>query len=150
MGFRYFIEPKYKKSTYEKEEWHNKLKNGKNVVIYITSFYRWGTFTAMLSKNDVKEIEDLENVIINNYDDFQMHELNDGCSIEIVIDNEESYSEHEIKEIKNLIYCDPDKGFGYESDDSTTFDISILEDNGWEPYECEYGIIGGCFIESEP
>ena len=146
MGLRYLIEPKYKKSTYEKEEWHNKLKNGKNVVIHITTFYRCGTFTALLSKNDVKEIEHLENVIINNYDDFEMIDMIDGCSMYIEIDNEELYTSDEINEINKLIYCYDESNCEY---DESNFDIYEFENKGWECYDCEYGINGGCFIESE-
>ena len=152
MQTRYNIDPKYKKSTYEKEEWRNKLKNGKNVVIHIITFYRYGYFSANLSIDEADEIKnkEYEEIVLNNYDDFEMHELNDGCSLEIVIENEYKYSEDEIKEINCLIYCDKGETCGYESGEGNTFDICVLEDNGWESYECEYGIIGGCFIESEP
>lgn len=152
MQTRYNIDPKYKKSTYEKEEWRNKLKNGKNVVIHIITFYRYGYFSANLSNDEADEIKnkEYEEIVLNNYDDFEMHELNDGCSLEIVIENEYKYSEDEIKEINCLIYCDKGENCGYESGEGNTFDICVLEDNGWESYECEYGIIGGCFIECNP
>lgn len=153
MQNSYSIEPKYKKCTYEKEEWRNKLKNGKNVVIHITTFYRYGYFSANLSIDEADEIKNKEDeeIVLNNYDDFEMHELNDGCSLEIVIENEYKYNEDEIKEINCLIYC-YDEGICYNECDEKEyeFDICEFEENGWKSYECEYGIIGGCFIERNP
>jgi hypothetical protein len=147
MGHNYMIEARNKKSTYEKEEWHNKLKNGKNIIVEITTFYRWGTFTATLTKNDIKEIENLDRVIINNYDDFELIDMIDGCSAYIEITNENTYTKEELIEIKNLMYCyDGNKYTIEDEEEEPEFDICEFEENGWESYDCEYGIDGGCSI----
>ena len=154
MGHTYMLEAVNKKSVYEKEEWCHTLKNGVKVTVYITTYYRWGTFTATLTKNDIQEIEDFDPVIINNYDDFEMVELIDGCSMYIEIDEEDIYTKEELAEIKNLMY-------GYNGNEYTSceegeeeeepeFDIYEFEENGWESYDCEYGIVGGCHITDSP
>lgn len=152
MGHTYMLEAKNKKSTYEKEEWHHILKNGKNVIVEITTFYRWGTFTATLTKNELKEIENLDTVIINYYDDFEMVDMIDGCSAYIEITNENTYTKEELIEIKNLMYCyDGNKYTSIEDEeDEPEFDICEFEENGWESYDCEYGIVGGCHITDNP
>lgn len=139
MGHTYMIEALHKKSTYETEEWHNILENGKQVILYITTFYRWGSFTANLSKNEVKEIIELDEIIISNYDNYEMVDLIDGDSLSIKIKDEDSFNSTELDEINKLIYF-------YEGEYSE-FDICEFEKNGWDLYECEYGIVGGCYIE---
>ena len=147
MSRTYMIEAVNKKSSYEKEEWRHTLKNGAKVTVHITTFYRWGTFTATLSKNDIQEIKDLDQVIINNYDDFELVELTDGDSYTIEIEEENIYTKRELLEIKNLIYGY--NGIEYtsnEEEEEPEFDSYEFEENGWESYNCEYGIIGGCHI----
>ncbi len=152
MDHTYILEATNKKSTYEKEEWHHILKNGAKVIVYITTYYRWGTFTATLTKNELKEIENLDTVIINNYDDFEMIDMIDGCSMYIEIDEENIYTKKELLEIKNLMYCY--NGTEYTSiedaEEESEFDICEFEQNGWESYDCEYGIVGGCHITDNP
>ena len=155
MMKEYTIEPKYKKSVYEKEEWYNKLKNGKSVSVYITTYYRYGTFNVKLSNIDKQEITNNDEIILNNYEDFEMEELIDGCSLDIDIANESSYTNDEINEISKLIYCYNNEkgvydakleGSEEESEEENEFDICEFENNGWEHIESEYGIIGGCII----
>lgn len=155
MMKEYAIEPKYKKSVYEKEEWCNKLKNGKSVSVYITTYYRYGTFNVKLSNIDKQEITNNDEIILNNYEDFEMNELIDGCSLDIDIANESSYTNDEINEISKLIYCYNNEkdvydakleGSEEESEEENEFDICEFENNGWDHIESEHGIIGGCII----
>ena len=150
MSRRYMIEAANKKSSYEKEEWHHTLKNGAKVTVHITTFYRWGAFTAMLSKNEVKEIKKLDHVIINNYDDFELVELTDGDSYTIEIEEENIYTKKELEEINHLIYSYNGVDYTSNEEEEPEFDSYEFEENGWESYDCEYGIIGGCCITDDP
>ena len=151
MSHAYIIEASSKKSTYEKEEWHHTLKNGVDVTVYITTYYRWGTFTATLTKNDIKEIKELDTVIINYYDDFEMINMTDGCSMYIDIDKQDRYTKEELLEIKQLIYCYNGNDYTFEDEEEELeFDICEFEQNGWESYDTEYGIVGGCHITNNP
>ena len=143
---KYIIKPDYKKSVYEKEEWYNTLKNGRNVSIIVTSFYRSGSFEITLTEEEKDKIIGKDEICFDNYD-AEMIEMWDGCDLYVDIEKHDTFSDLEIKEINCLIYCNKDKGCEYESDEGNVYDIEILENNGWDQYDTTYGFSCGCILE---
>jgi hypothetical protein len=143
---KYIIKPNYKKSVYEKEEWNNTLKNGKKVSIIITTFYRSGSFEISLTNEEKDEIIGKNEICFDNYY-AEMIEMWDGCDLYVDIDKYDTFSESEIKEIKTLIYCNNNQQYEYESDEENSFDIEILENNGWISFDTTYGFSCGCILE---
>jgi hypothetical protein len=165
---KYIIEPNYKKSTYQTEEWVNKLKNGKPVIIHVTSFYRWGTFEISLTEEEKNEILKKESIEFDDYEEFEMHEMWDGCDLYVEIQNEENFTNQEIKEIKCLIYCNQeDKECKYQNNSESesesksqeeseseneceynnVYDECVMCDNGWEEWDTSYGFSTGCVLK---
>ena len=147
----YKIMADYKKSTYQEEHWINKLKNGKMVMIHVTTFFRWGTFEINLTDQEKDKILANEHIILNNYD-FSLEEMWDGCSFYVEINNEKSYSLEEIHEIKCLIYCEDfvnSTNCEYESNNSEDFQEEILESNGWDLEDTIYGISTSCNLTQQ-
>ena len=138
----YKVTASYKKSTYQKEEWVNKLSTGKHVTYYITTYFRWGDFEVELTDNEKKNIlENDDTVIMNNYS-ASVNELWDGVSHHEEIKDEEKYTSDEMKEIKKLLfYSKEDDEY---RDEDYGIDIDLLEENGWDLDDTEYGINGGC------
>lgn len=143
----YKISANYKKSTYQEEHWVNKLKNGRYVTIYVTTFFRWGTFEITLTDQEKKEILKKEEIILNNYV-CAMEEMWDGCDRYIEIQEKDTYSSEEIKEIHRLMYCEDIKNSDYEYDsDNDEFQEDILDANGWDLDDTIYGFTCGCILE---
>ena len=143
----YKISANYKKSTYQEEHWVNKLKNGRYVTIYVTTFFRWGTFEITLTDQEKKEILKKEEIILNNYV-CAMEEMWDGCDRYIEIQEKDTYSSEEIKEIHRLMYCEDIKNSDYEYDsDNDEFQEDILDTNGWDLDDTIYGFTTGCILE---
>ena len=46
------------------EEISKKLKNGKPVIIHVTTFYRWGTFEIVLTEKQKEEIKKYNMVVV--------------------------------------------------------------------------------------
>jgi len=159
VATKYIIEPNYKKSTYQTEEWVNKLKNGKPVIIHVTTFYRWGTFEIVLTEKQKEEILKKESIEFDDYEEFEMHEMWDGCDLYVEIQNEENFTKQEIKEIKCLIYCDKNEECKYqnnsqeesdsecECENNNIYDECVMYDNGWEEWNTMYGFSTGCTLK---
>ena len=144
----YKITANYKKSTYQEEHWVNKLKNGRYVTLYVTTFFRWGTFEVSLTDQQKKEILEKEDIILNDYH-CSMEEMWDGCERYIELQEEDSYSPEEIKQIHRLMYCEDldDSGYEYDSDNDE-FQEDILDANGWDLDDTIYGFTTGCELEN--
>ena len=143
----YKITADYKKSTYQEEHWVNKLKNGRYVTIYVTTFFRWGTFEITLNDQEKKEILKKEEIILNNYV-CAMEEMWDGCDRYVEIQEKDTYSSEEMKEIHRLMYCEDIENSDYEYDsDNDEFQEDILDANGWDLDDTIYGFTCGCILE---
>ena len=105
----YQISAKYKKATYEEEHWFNNI-NGKKVELHVTSYYRWGTFTINLTDSQKEQILKKENIVLNDYD-YEFGEMWDGDSRDVEIQNEDQYTEEELKNINDTLYEDEDEIF---------------------------------------
>jgi hypothetical protein len=110
------------KNMVQNEIFTNTLSTGKLVTITVTTIFRWGCFEIELTNKEKEEISLLDEVELNNYDS-ELIEMDDGCSIDLFITNEDEMTEDEIKEISE-----------------TTEDLndSILEENGWYFSDTQY------------
>lgn len=143
----YKISADYKKSTYQEEHWVNKLKNGRYVTLYVTTFFRWGTFEITLTDQEKKEILKKKDIILNNYV-CAMEEMWDGCDRFVEIQEKDTYSAEEMKEIYCLMYCEDINNSDYEYDsDNDEFQEDILDTNGWDLDDTIYGFTTGCILE---
>ena len=145
----YEITSDYKKSTWQEEYWTNQLKNGKNVILRVTTIFRWGTFEITLTDKEKQEISEKSLITLNDYE-FSLVEMLDGWHDDIEIQDENNYSADEIQEINCLIYCEdfqntPD--YEYDSDNGDDFQEDILETNGWDLDDTIYIISSGCILK---
>ena len=60
------------------------------------------------------------------------------------------YTKKELAEINHLIYSYNGVDYTSNEEEEPEFDSYEFEENGWESYDCEYGIIGGCCITDDP
>ena len=110
------------KNMVQNEIFTNTLSTGKLVTIMVTTVFRWGCFEIELTNKEKEEISLLDEIELNNYDS-ELIEMDDGCSMDLFITNEDEMTEDEIKEISE-----------------TTEDLndSILEKNGWYFSDTQY------------
>lgn len=147
----YNISAEYKKSTYQTEHWSNIISTGKYVTLLVTTYFRWGSFEIILTDKEKEEILKKESIVINDYD-CSCNELIDGCSQDDEIENEEQYTEEELREIKKLIYwyqeeTDDEMNEEYDSEEEYILDMDVLEANGWDLSDTTYGIDSTCELE---
>lgn len=133
----YKISANYKKSTYEEEHWINTINN-KRVDLHVTCYYRWGTFTINLTNSQKDKILKEKSIVLNDYD-FELNEMWDGDCRYVEIQNEDTYSEEEIKNINKTLYEDEDE----------VFDDDFMESNGWYIDKTIYGISCECMLEND-
>lgn len=133
---QYLIEPKYKKSVCEEQTWTNTLKNGKSVSVKVGNVYRWGHFHITINESEKADLLKKENVLINDYEDYELISMWDGgCDFWLDIVDEDKYSEEELNEINILLYK---SGEEEDDDDDEFYDEEIMCNNGWDEFECEY------------
>ena len=142
----YKIKADYKKSTYQEEHWTNTLKCGKHVTLHVTTFFRWGTSEITLTDKEKSEILKKNNIVLNDYDS-SLEEMWNGCDLYVEIQNKNTYSCEEIKEINRLVYCEDLDNSDYEYD--CTYQEYILEKNGWDLDDTVYGFTSGCKLEEQ-
>ena len=139
---RYLIEPELKKSVCEEQIWQNTLGNNKTVNVKVGNLYRWGSFYIDLNDKEKEELKKKENILINDYDNFELLEMWDGgCDFWVDIVDESLYTEQELEEINTLIYNWPkDNCPEGEDEDDDGYDEEKMTTNGWNEIECEYYI----------
>lgn len=132
---RYLIEPEYKKSACEEQIWNNTLKNGKPVSVKVGNLYRWGSFYVELTEREKEELLKKDQVVLNDYEDFELIEMWDGgCDFWVNIVDEDDFTEEELEEINALLYSTEDD----EDEDDECYDEEKMEINGWHETDCEY------------
>jgi hypothetical protein len=125
-----------KKATYEEEHWVNTIDN-KEVKLIVTCYYRWGTFTINLTNSEKEEILKKDEIVLNDYN-FEFEEMWDGDSRYVELQDEDNYSEAEIKKIYQTLY---------EDIDDEIFDDDFMESNGWMIDDTRHGFSCGCILE---
>lgn len=134
---RYLIEPEYKKSACEEQIWNNTLKNGKPVSVKVGNVYRWGSFYIELTEKEKEELLKKDQVVLNEYEGFELIEMWDGgCDFWVNIVDEEDFTEEELEEINALLYSTQDNDDG----DDECYEEEKMEINGWHETDCEYTI----------
>lgn len=131
----YNIMPACKKAVYEEERYINVLSSSKKVVVTRTLFYRNGSFTIHLTEEEKNDIMQKDRIVLSDYE-FEFNSLYDGCEQYIVVENEESYSKDELREIMESICEDPE-----------SCNAIFMEENGWDLTETLYGFQCGCILE---
>lgn len=133
---QYLIETKHKKSVCEEQTWTNTLKNGKSVSVKVGNVYRGGEFHITINETEKADLLKKENVLINDYEDYELISMWDGgCDFWVDIVDEEKYSEEELDEINILLYKSNEEE---NDDDDELYDEEKMFDNGWDETECEY------------
>ena len=132
---RYLIEPEYKKSACEEQIWNNTLKNGKPVSVKVGNLYRWGSFYIELNEREKEELLKKDQVVLNEYEGFELIEMWDGgCDFWVNIIDEDDFTEEELEEINALLYSTEDD----TDEDDECYDEEKMEINGWHETDCEY------------
>ena len=134
----YIIKPKYKKSSLSNEYWTNMINN-KSVTVVVTVLWRWSEFSINLNDEDKVLVEESEHLLLSDYD-YDFIETDDGCERIIEIQDENDYSEEEIKMIYESMYEDIDEEY---------FDETYMEENGWDLSDTTYEITGGVELEED-
>ena len=120
------------KGIVQEEIYSRKLSTDKLVNIRVVTLFRWGCFTITLNKNE-KKIMSLEEIIINDYE-YELNEMDDCCSMDMYIDDEENLSQSEKEEI-----------------DKTTEELNEdkLEEEGWNNIDTRYIMYAPIQLELE-
>jgi len=135
----YKVSAEYKKSTYETGYWTKTLCN-KEVVLLITTVWRWGEFNIHIYDHQRKSLMEQDSITINDHSGECISTI-DGCECIYEIKDLDSYTEEE----KQVIFKDV-----YEDIENEEFyDECTLEDNGWVLDDTIYEIYGGIILENE-
>tara|TARA_B100002051_G_scaffold257334_1_gene274629 strand:- start:653 stop:1057 length:405 start_codon:yes stop_codon:yes gene_type:complete len=133
MSKRYTIKPSRNKITFTKESWTKNFE--KEVRVNITIMWRSSIFHLTLTEDEKNKIERLNEIEISDYD-YEIHDIYDPCELFVEIENEEEYTDEQLKEIKSTIY-----------DEDDTYRESTMEMNGWTDEDTIYSIKGEFTIE---
>jgi hypothetical protein len=121
------------KSMVQEEFFARKLSTGKSANITVTTLFRWGSFMIELTNKQKEEILSKQVVIVSDYE-YELNEMSDGCSIDMYIEDEETLSEEEKKEIEET---------------TENLDEDKLEEEGWYGVDQRYTIVGPVELELE-
>ena len=133
MSKRYTIKPSRNKITFTKESWTKIFE--KEVRVNITIMWRSSIFHLILTEDEKNKIEGLDGIELSDYD-YEIHDIYDPCELFVEIENEEEYTDEQLKEIKSTIY-----------DEDDTYRESTMEMNGWNDEDTIYSIKGDFTIE---
>jgi len=132
----YKISPVNRKSTFIKEHWViNKFD--KRIQLDVTIMWRWSEFSIELSEEQKQKILNSDEVIISDYD-FEILSMNDACERFVELQDENDFTDEEIKEIYKTIYINDEK----------IYDEDILEENGWSLEDTTTYIVGDKMIDN--
>ena len=157
QGKEYLATPSYKKSSYETEKWYNFLKNGKRVMLEVTTWFLYGEFILTLTDEEKEEVLALDNIDFNNYcSEFQSNE--NSCDTDIEIANSETYTPEELIEISELVHTmcgktdhttpidECEEPYSITCDDCCFYNEN-LEEAGWSLLDTFYGFACSCELE---
>ena len=133
MSHQYTIKPIRNKTTFTEESWTRKFE--KNVRVNITIMWRSSTFHLTLTEDEKNKLEGLDEIEISDYD-YEIFDIYDPCEIFVEIEDEEEYTDEQLKEIKSTIYGDDD-----------TYRESNMEMNDWNYEDTIYSIKGEFTID---
>jgi hypothetical protein len=128
----YIIKPLNKKSILDVEKYYKKIEE-ENYYLYKNTIYRTGELIINLKDNEELPETDIEELIISDYEDYELLELIDSYSIDYEIYNSE----------RRLIY----EGEKYNKIIEEIIKNDNIEENGWKLYDTEYIIYKGYSYE---
>jgi len=158
----YTIVPKFNKSFVEIGHYSGKiLSTGKIPTIKYTTEWRWGECVVHLTKEEKNSILLLDYICLNDYD-CEFSESSDGWCAGAELEDENSYTEDEMREIVESA-CEPNEDEDEiqeivesacepNEDEKLTLDDCTqdgLENGGWDLDETYYYIDGGCVLVPE-
>jgi hypothetical protein len=135
----YVITPKLTKSCYDIETWSSTLKNGKNVDLNVTSYWRWGEFNIELSDTEYNNVKNQDTIVVSDYDHEFISSVDCRCNDHEII-NFESYTEAEREEIENMLET-------YDEETGENLDFNEILENNWISGDVKYVIVDGCILE---
>ena len=92
----YTLQPVYKKSTCEEQDWCNTLSTGETIMVKVSNVYRWGTFTIELTDKERDELLELEEVKLDDYEHELIEMWDGGCDFWIDVVDRENYTKEQI------------------------------------------------------
>ena len=121
------------KSMIQEEIFVKHLSTCKPVTINVVTLFRWGSFMIELTNKEKEAILSNNHVRISDYE-YELNEMDDGCSMDMYIIDEEKLSKKEMKEIE-------------ESTEDLNDDK--LEEEGWHMLDTNYIMVGPVELELE-
>ena len=121
------------KRMVQEEFFVRRLETGKSVTISVMTVFRWGSFVIELTDKEKRDLLSREQVIVSDYE-YELNEMSDGCSMDMYIEDEETLSEEEKKEIEET---------------TEDLDDEKLEEEGWYSVDHRYTMVGPVELELE-
>lgn len=135
----YIITPKLTKSCYDTETWSSTLKNGKNVDLDVTSYWRWAEFNIELSDTEYNNVKNQDTIVVSDYEHEFISSDDCRCNDHNII-NFESYTEDEQEEIEKMLET-------YDEESGENLDFNEVLENNWIPGDVKYVIVDGCILK---
>lgn len=139
----YTLQPVYKKSTCEEQDWRNTLSSGESVLVKVSNVYRWGTFTIELTDKERDALLEMEEVRLDNYEHELIEMWDGGCDFWIDVVDRENYTPEQQEEIDSLLYGWKGGAPEDEDEDDDGYSYEKMEHNGWNETDCHI-ILGQC------
>ena len=99
----YIVTPVHCDSVYAMDRWRHTLKNGTNVEVEMTTFYRTCEFSVRLDTSQYNAMRTCEKIVLNEYD-FTFHSTSEERGWLVNIARIHTYNKTQIDEINMLIY----------------------------------------------
>ena len=145
---KYTLQPVYKKSTCEEQDWCNTISTGETVMVKVSNVYRWGTFTIELTDKKRDELLELEEVKLDDYEHELIEMWDGGCDFWIDVVDRENYTKEQQEEIDSLLYGWKGGAPEDEDEDDDGYSYEKMEHNGWHETDCHI-ILGQCELTLE-
>ena len=147
MTYQYIISPKLSKSFREVGHYTKVLSTGRVAKIIYTTLWRDGSCQVELNNTEKDEVLSSKSVCVNDYS-CEFCESTDGCYTCAELEDEENYTDIEIKEILESSCETPDNDEdGFTMDECST--EIMEEEGGWSLDETYYYIDNGCELVQE-
>ena len=147
ITYQYIISPKLSKSFREVGHYVKVLSTGKVAKIIYTTLWRDGSCQIELNDTEKQEVLSSKSICVNDYS-CEFCESTDGCYTCAELEDEETYTDIEMKEILESACETPDNDEdGFTLDECST--QIMEEEGGWSLDETYYYIDNGCELVQE-
>jgi hypothetical protein len=150
----YIISPECKKSFVESAHYTKVISTQKLVTILYTTVWRNGSATIWLNPVEKNDILETQGINMSEYQ-HEFRESTDSCHVYVDLEDEDDYTEDEVKEIlesacAEVGYDDDDDDDDEDGQDELNImdcDPYIMEnEGGWVLDETHYYIEGKCVL----